>query len=687
MMHRTCFAAQAALWVGAIGALGCSSASTAEGDGNLGNSGSELLAGTDYEAEDGVCQGTVDSNHTGYSGRGFCNTNNAVGAYVEWTVSAAAAGPSSLAIRYANGTTTDRPATISVNGAVVANAQPFPGTGAWTTWELQTINANLVAGSNKIRVASNTANGTANLDKLTVDAPRDTQAPTTPQNLRATDVTSNTIALAWNASTDNVGVVAYDIYHDGNKISEAAGNATTKTLTGLQPKTEYRLTVFARDAAGNVSATSNSVPVTTSPTSDTEPPTAPGNLKASDVTNNSVKLAWTASTDNVGVTGYDVYSGGGVIVTNVQGTQATITGLAANTDYSFTVKAKDAGNNVSGASNAVSVRTGNVPPGGGVPKTITQLSSGWTIPWGLAWLPDGSAIITERESFNVYTLTPSGTKKQVGKVPNAVGTTGEGGLMGIAVDPNWSSNHHIYVMHSASEGNRIARMTFDGNALSDYKVLIQGIKKSKYHNGGRLKFGPDGYLYATAGDAQTQSLAQDKNSPNGKILRFKTDGTPAPGNPFGTLVYSYGHRNPQGLAWDSAGRLWESELGDGSQDELNLITAGANYGWPTCEGNCNVSGMTNPKKTWSTGEASPSGLAIVNDVAYMAALKGKRLWRIPLSGTSAGTPTAYYVNTYGRLRTVEKVPGQSLLWLSTTNSDFNGKEPAGSDKIFKITIE
>ncbi len=266
-------------------------------------------------------------------------------------------------------------------------------------------------------------------------------------------------------------------------------------------------------------------------------------------------------------------------------------------------------------------------------------------------------------------------------------TGGEGGLLGAAVSPNWKSDHHVFFMHTAAEGNRIARMTFDGSQLSDYKVLVKGIKKNKFHNGGRLKFGPDGYLYATAGDARTSDLAQDKSALNGKILRMTTDGKPAPGNPFGTLVYSYGHRNPQGLTWDPQGRLWEAELGDAKFDELNLIEPGKNYGWPKCEGQCSTSGMTNPKRQWKVGEASPSGVTYADGALYMAALKGQRLWRIPVDGTDAGTPKAYYTKSYGRLRTVETVPGEDSLWLSTTNADLNGHQPAGSDKVFQIDLK
>ncbi|WP_187363746.1 PQQ-dependent sugar dehydrogenase [Streptomyces piniterrae] len=320
----------------------------------------------------------------------------------------------------------------------------------------------------------------------------------------------------------------------------------------------------------------------------------------------------------------------------------------------------------------------------GTPRTV---SSGWSIPWGLSWLPDGSALLTERDSFEVYTLTQDGTKKRIGKVPDVVTTGGEGGLLSIAVSPSWKTDHYVYVMHSAPEGNRIARMTFDDGGLSEYKVVVDGIRKNKYHNGGRIKFGPDGYLYATTGEAQTPELAQDTKSLNGKILRLTPDGRPAPGNPFGNLVYSYGHRNPQGITWDAQGRLWEGELGDSKYDELNLIEPGRNYGWPKCEGNCSTDGMTNPKRQWPVKEASPSAVAYADGAIYMAALRGERLWRIPVDGTNAGTPKAYYTNDYGRLRTVESVPGRNALWLTTTNADSNGDGGPGSDRVFEIGLQ
>jgi glucose/arabinose dehydrogenase len=656
----------------------------------LGLSAATARAATDHQAENAVVsQGTVATNHTGYTGTGFVDYTNIKGSYVEFTVSAAAAGTSSLTLRYANGTAVDRPMDISVGGTVVASGVSFPATADWNTWASKSLDIPLTAGTNKIRATATTDNGGPNLDRISIGAAADTQAPSRPGPPSCSAITENALTLSWGAATDNVGVTAYDLYEHGNKLGEAAGSATSKALTGLSPDTAYNLTVIARDAAGNASPASPVVDCTTAKSTDTSAPSRPGALKATEVTANSAALSWGASTDDRAVTAYDIRSGD-TVYKSVTGTSTKLTGLACDSPYSLNVVARDAAGNVSEASNTVGFTTKACTTDGGVPSSIATVSTGWTIPWGTYWMPDGqSALVTERDDFRVWKVTKDGTKTQVGTVPNAVTTNGEGGLLGVAVDPKWETNHYVYFMHTADEGNRVVRMTYSGSSLTGYTVLLQGIKKNRYHNGGRLAFGPDGYLYVSTGEAQTPDLAQDKNSLNGKILRMTTDGKPAPGNPFGNYVYSLGHRNPQGLAFDRNGRLWEAEFGNSSKDELNLIKPGANYGWPTCEGACDVAGMTNPKKTWNVSEASPSGIAIVRNVVYMASLRGERLWRIPINGDTenVGTATAYYVGAYGRLRTVTKVPGVDQLWLSTTNCDNNGGAADGSDKVFRLGID
>jgi glucose/arabinose dehydrogenase len=665
---------------------------TANGGPNVDAIDVEVGATADYQAENAtISAGVVESNHAGYSGTGFVNMDNVAGSYVEFGVNVATAGPASLTFRYANGTTTDRPMNITVNGTTVVEARSFPGTGAWTTWQESTFNVSLIAGANTIRTTSTTANGGPNLDVLRVGPPADTERPTPPGQPSCTDISFDSLTLSWPASTDNIGVVGYDIYFLGQKIAQAPDSPFR--LTGLQPSFEYRLSVFGRDAVGNVSDTSPEVVcTTTADPGDPTPPSTPGQPSVSAITQTGATVSWTASTDNRGVTRYDIRTSSATLdsVTGTPpATSKAMSGLACGMSYTIHVVARDAAGNVSAQSPTATFTTSTCS-GGNNPGTPTQVSSGWTIPWDLSWSPDGTfGLVTERDSFRVYRLNKNGSgKTQVGTVPNSQTTDGEGGLMGVAFSPTWNgtSDQEVFFMHTSGDGNRIAKMSFNGTTLTGYTAIVTGIRKSRYHNGGRIRFGPDGFLYATAGDSQQENLAQNRESLNGKILRVTKTGAAAPGNPFGTRIYSYGHRNPQGLAWDAAGRLWSSELGDGSQDELNLILPGRNYGWPECEGSCDVSGMTNPKRTWSVATASPSGLAFANGALFMCGLRGERLWRIVLNGENVSTVSSHYNGTYGRLRAVVKVPGENAIWFGTTNADNNGDGGSGSDGFYRVNL-
>ncbi|MFI6039750.1 PQQ-dependent sugar dehydrogenase [Streptomyces sp. NPDC051315] len=325
----------------------------------------------------------------------------------------------------------------------------------------------------------------------------------------------------------------------------------------------------------------------------------------------------------------------------------------------------------------------------GAPSGISTLSDQWTTPWGISFLPDGdAALVTERNTGAVWKAGTDGSRRRVGGVPNAVWrkeTQDKGGLLGVAVSPTWNgtTDRAVFFMETTAIDNRVVRMSFDGTSLSDYTPVLTGIRRDTQHNGGRIAFGPDGYLYVTTGDAYQPKLAQDRDSLNGKILRITRTGEPAPGNPFGTAVYSYGHRNPQGLAWDRDGKLWETEIGESSFDELNLIEPGRNYGWPTCEGSCAKAGMTDPKKVWKPGEGGvPAQIAVVDDVIYASTLRGRRLWALPIDSTGEGVKTAksYYDRDYGRLRALVKVPGADELWLGTSDRG------TGKDLILKVTV-
>jgi glucose/arabinose dehydrogenase len=226
-------------------------------------------------------------------------------------------------------------------------------------------------------------------------------------------------------------------------------------------------------------------------------------------------------------------------------------------------------------------------------------------------------------------------------------------------------------------------MRLVGDRLTDVEVVLAGIPAGRNHNGGRLAFGPDGYLYVTTGDAGDTDHAQDLGSLGGKILRLSPDGEPAPGNPFGTAVWSYGHRNVQGLGWAQDGRLFASEFGQNELDELNLIEPGASYGWPLVEGWAGNPDHRDPVVTWATEEASPSGIAVTSDGIWVAALRGERLWHVPLTPDGVGAATAHL--DLGRLRAVVEAP-RGGLWVLTGNTDGRGDPRAGDDRLAHVAL-
>ncbi|QBS45508.1 glucose sorbosone dehydrogenase [Nocardia sp. CS682] len=303
-------------------------------------------------------------------------------------------------------------------------------------------------------------------------------------------------------------------------------------------------------------------------------------------------------------------------------------------------------------------------------------------PWGLIFLPDGAALIAERDTGVIKRIAPGTTPTQVYRVPGVV-ARGEGGLLGLAVSPKYAENGYVYAYFTDSGDNRIVRFRLDGQP----QAIFTGIAKANIHNGGRIAFGPDGMLYVGTGDAGQRNRSQDPASPNGKILRLDPDGKPAPGNPTpNSPVYSLGHRNVQGLAWDATGRLYATEFGQDTYDEVNLIEAKRNYGWPVVEGKGDTQNgrYTNPLVTWSTSEASPSGLAITANTLYVAALRGQRLWTIPQRADGTlDRPVAQLRSKYGRLRTPVVAP-DGALWLSTSNTDGRGTVRAGDDRVIRF---
>lgn len=322
------------------------------------------------------------------------------------------------------------------------------------------------------------------------------------------------------------------------------------------------------------------------------------------------------------------------------------------------------------------------------PHVIDILATGLAVPWGVVFLPDGTALVGERDSTRVLAVSPTSpgteaTVREVGRVEIA-SPQGEAGLLGLEVSPSFVEDHRVYAYVSTAQDNRVVSLTYDGHRLGPPTPLLTGIPNGFVHDGGRLLFGPDGYLYVSTGESGEGPLAQDPDSLGGKILRITADGRPAPGNPDpDSPVWSLGHRNVQGLAFDDRGRLWATEFGADTWDELNLIRPGHNYGWPLQEGKGGDDRFTDPVVQWRTAEASPSGLAFLDGSLWAGSLRGQRLWQVPVDRDGLGRPRDFFVGDYGRLRTVTVAPGGDL-WVTTSNRDGRGQPATDDDRILVV---
>lgn len=311
-----------------------------------------------------------------------------------------------------------------------------------------------------------------------------------------------------------------------------------------------------------------------------------------------------------------------------------------------------------------------------------DVATGLAVPWSVVVLADRGFLVSERDTANVLRFGTDGARRELGQVPG-VDPAGEGGLLGLAVEPANAGVLYAYI--TADGDNRVLSIPMTDSGLGAPTPILTGIPKASIHNGGRIAFGPDGFLYVATGDASVRGQAQQLDSLSGKILRMTTSGQPAQGNPYaGSLVWSYGHRNVQGLAWDSAGRMWASEFGQNTYDELNLITPGSNYGWPTVEGIAGRSGLVDPVRQWAVADSSPSGITVGSDGAvYIAGLRGQSLWRVPVSADgSTGEPQRLLDGRYGRLRDVLTGP-DGRLWVVSNNTS-RGTPRAGDDRIVSV---
>jgi glucose/arabinose dehydrogenase len=325
---------------------------------------------------------------------------------------------------------------------------------------------------------------------------------------------------------------------------------------------------------------------------------------------------------------------------------------------------------------------------------VTGLASPWSILRIPGTATDSLTFVSERDSGVVEQVNDDGSLTPIGTVPGVV-HEGEGGLLGLAylVEPSKSAGatdtRWLYAYETTATDNRIVRIPFTDDMSIDggSEVVLSGLAKAGNHDGGRIAFGPDGMLYATVGDAGQPDRAQDPASLNGKILRMTPTGEVPDDNPTpGSLVYSMGHRNPQGLAWDSSGQLWAAEFGQDTWDEFNRIEPGGNYGWPIVEGQAHDTRFIDPWLEWATDDASPSGLAYIQGTFFLASLRGQRVWSISVA-SAAGTASAspLYVNEFGRIRDVTAGPGGTL-WFLTDNTDGRGTPQTGDDRIKEVQL-
>jgi glucose/arabinose dehydrogenase len=336
-----------------------------------------------------------------------------------------------------------------------------------------------------------------------------------------------------------------------------------------------------------------------------------------------------------------------------------------------------------------SVSAGPGSDSGDQEVAVTVLAKRLDVPWGIAFLPDGAALVTERDTGRILKVGPeSGADglavTEVQRLAE-VDPGGDGGLLGIAVSPKYKTDKTVYVYYSTERDNRVAKLVLGGKP----RPILAGIPRSLENNGGALAFGPDGFLYVGTGDRTAAGAqAQSGKSLSGKILRVTTTGKPAPGNPGkNSPIWASGFRNVQGMAWDAGKRMYASESNQKVFGELNLIGKGKNYGWGKVDGASAGATFANPLASWPIADSSCAGVAVLERTIATACLLGQRLWLVNTTGngTLIGQPQALLTGEYGRLRALVAAPDGSL-WVSTSNQEDGGDPHPDDDRLIRLVF-
>lgn len=336
---------------------------------------------------------------------------------------------------------------------------------------------------------------------------------------------------------------------------------------------------------------------------------------------------------------------------------------------------------------------------GDVPFTTLEVARGLEVPWGIVFTSPSRMLVSERAG-RIRVIENGKLLEKPLHMFSEVSTGGEEGLMSLAIHPQYQSNKFVYASYAyQSQGGmwvKIVRFTDEGTSISGMTTILDRIPGAQYHAGSELAFGPDGKLYVTTGDATERELAQNKDSLAGKILRLNDDGSIPSDNPFGTALWSYGHRNPQGISWNSKGELFETEHGPsgfdgpGGGDEVNKIVKGGNYGWPLVSHQKSLEGTISPLLVFTPAEAPASALIYsgklfpqFKDNLFFGALRGENLMRVRLDGSESNGFERMFLEEYGRIREVTEGPDGSI-YFSTSNRDGRGSPTAADDRILRI---